>query len=295
MGTWSASVTANDLAQNLKSEYAAAFYYYDVQTALQKIESYVRKEICDESDKDEWCSFFYSLADFMWKKGILTEEIKQRTIDMIDKGWGLGLWEESGKAALNARKKVLAKFREQLLSPMPDNKKLSKPNLYLRDIFETGDLIAIQLQTADKQYTCGDRKPMSDKDFHAMDGKYVLVQKIRCKISYTSSVVPEVKNHWAVFRLLNGVYDAVPENVNIAALRDARLQHSTPLTTVPTPLFYCESSMFCFKKRKYKLIGNFPQQAAAYQALPCDPIYLGMDRKWYNADSLLLASMASVK
>ena len=60
MGVWSASITGNDLANDLLSEYTAAFSYYDVQTALEKIESYVRNEEgCRESDPGEWCSFFY--------------------------------------------------------------------------------------------------------------------------------------------------------------------------------------------------------------------------------------------
>ena len=38
MGTWGASVTASDTAQELMDEYSAAFSYYDVPTALEKLE-----------------------------------------------------------------------------------------------------------------------------------------------------------------------------------------------------------------------------------------------------------------
>jgi hypothetical protein len=72
MGTWDISVTANDMAQDLIGEYRAAFFYNDIQTALNKIEKYIRAEIADESDEEIWCDYKYSLSDFMWKKGILT-------------------------------------------------------------------------------------------------------------------------------------------------------------------------------------------------------------------------------
>jgi hypothetical protein len=263
------------LAQDLKSEYSAAFCTYDVPTALEKIEAYVRKEICDESDRDEWSDFYYSLADFMWKKGILTEEVKQRTLQMLDDGWGLDLWEEEGASALNARKKALAKFRAQLLSPLPEKKKISKPKLHTKDIFKTGDLIAIQLQTAGKVFARPNRKRgMSDEAFQALDGKYILVQKIRCHISYSSSIVPELKDHWAIFRLFDGVYDEVPRNVDIASLQDAQFVFQVSLLkSDSSPLFLTESSMFHFRKRKYQLIGNFPESTLPYQNMEYQMVF----------------------
>ena len=72
LGAWNTSITGNDTAQDLISEYQAAFYYYDVNTALEKIDYYVRTEGLSEDDQEEWCNYYYSLADFMHKKGIST-------------------------------------------------------------------------------------------------------------------------------------------------------------------------------------------------------------------------------
>ena len=151
MGSWGTGISGNDTAMDLRSEYQAAFYYFDVETALEKIDTYVRDEGFDESDEGEWCDYYYSLADFMWKKGILTEDVKNRALSMIDSGFGLDIWEETGKAALKERKKVLEKFREKLCSEQPAKKKI-KINLYMKPIFEIGDLVAFQLQTLDKTY-----------------------------------------------------------------------------------------------------------------------------------------------
>ena len=82
MGTWSTSITGNDTAQDLKIEYTCAFYYYGVEKAIEKIEDYAAMYGFDKSDPEEYCAYVYSLADFMWKKGILTEDIKNRALWM---------------------------------------------------------------------------------------------------------------------------------------------------------------------------------------------------------------------
>ena len=107
MGAWSVSITGNDTAQDLSYEYQAAFFYYDVETALSKIDAYVRDEGINEFDEEEWCNYYYSLAMFMWKKGILTDSVRAKAIEMIDSGFGLELWADSENKVLEKRKKHL--------------------------------------------------------------------------------------------------------------------------------------------------------------------------------------------
>ena len=57
MGTWNVSINGNDTAQDLKSEYQAAFFYNDVDIALAKIDAYVRS-IFDETNEEEWCNYY---------------------------------------------------------------------------------------------------------------------------------------------------------------------------------------------------------------------------------------------
>ncbi len=117
MGSWSAGVWGNDTAEDLKFEYQCAFYRYDPEEAVRRLDEYVRTSVGDESDTIEWCNYIYSLADFMWKKGILTEAVKTAAVSMIDSGFGLDEWEKSGKSALAKRQKALEELRAQLLSP----------------------------------------------------------------------------------------------------------------------------------------------------------------------------------
>lgn len=287
MGAWSTSITGNDTAQDLRSEYTAAFYKYDVPEALARIDAYVRTNMFDESDPEEWCNYMYSLADFMWKKGILTESVRQQVIAMIEGDFGLELWAEAGQKSLDSRKKKLAEFQEKLLSPQPPKKKI-KPNVYMERIFRDGDIVAVQLQTKGKPYTEGDMRPMTKEEFFAVDGKYVLMQLVRCRTDWSSSIVPEVKDHWAEFRLFDGIFDAVPENIDFSRLKEANLWHRKF-----TPFFSCESSMFYFKRRKYKVLCNRKDLIEKYKDMPQPDkaIFWGINKPWINPDSELVAAM----
>ena len=184
-------------------------------------------------------------------------------------------------------KKKLAEFQEKLLSPQPPKKRI-KPNVYTERIFRDGDIVAVQLQTKGKPYTEGDMRPMTKEEFFAVDGKYVLMQLVRCRTDWSSSIVPEVKDHWAEFRLFDGIFDVVPENIDFSRLKEANLWHRKF-----TPFFFCESSMFYFKRRKYKVLCNRKDLIEKYKDMnqPDKAIFWGINKPWINPDSELVAAM----
>ena len=292
MGTWNVSINGNDTAQDLKSEYQAAFFYNDVETALAKIDAYVRS-MFDETDEEEWCNYYYSLADYMWKHGILTDTVRDCAISMIDSGFGLELWADAGAKTLEKRKKTLAEFRDKLLSPQPSKKKI-KVNLYLNPIFETGDIIAIQLQTADKHYIA--KSNFSERFFRECDVKYVAMRKVADKISYTSSIEPRVKDYWAVFQLYGKVFETVPTMEELEStpwadpLKKNRNSHYVTKNLPINGLFFCESSMFYFKKRKFNIIGHNLRNLPTIPQGPNDipSIFLGINHIAGNTDTDLL-------
>jgi len=244
MGAWNASINGNDTAQDLKSEYQAAFFYNDVETALAKIDTYVRS-MFDESDEEEWSCYFYSLAEFMWKHGILTEDVRARAIDMIDSGFGLEIWELEGTSTLNKRKKVLAEFRGKLLSPQPPKKKI-RFNLHMMPIFQTGDLVALQLKTLDKHYPAHSK--LGKDIFKGYDGKYIVLRKVGDEISQYSSIEPQLKDYWAKFQLYNAIFDDCPSA--------EQLRNVPFVPTRDNSTFTSESSLFHLKKRNCRVIGN---------------------------------------
>ncbi len=288
MGAWSESINGNDTAQDLKSEYQAAFLYNDVETALQKLDALVRENFC-ESDEEDWCDYYYSLADFMWKHGILTPEVRDRAISMIDSGFGLDLWAEAGEAVLKKRKKALERFRQKLSSPQPPVKKI-KLDLHPNSIFETGDLVAIQLQTADKHYL--EKSNFGEDYFRECDGKYVVLRKVADKVSFFSSVEPRAKDVWAIFQLYGRVFDGCPTPEQLRQVPFANTvwnqRYNDPsVCNDAIGTFVCESSMFYFKKRKFQLIGNDRQQLPPmfYNDVL---VFFSINRPWCNADTDLL-------
>ncbi|MBQ2661226.1 MAG: GNAT family N-acetyltransferase [Clostridia bacterium] len=286
MGTWNTGITGNDTAKDLYTEYSVVFCKFDVEEALRRIDDYVRAEVCDESDEEEWCNYFYSLADFMWKKGILTDSVRDKAVEMIDGGFGLELWAEAGQKTLDSRKKKLAEFREKLISPQPPKKKI-KLNVYTERVFDDGDIIAVQLKTLGKPYTESKQRPMSEQEFHALDGKYVLMQLVKCHASWSSRIVPEVKDYWAYFRLFDGIFDSIPENIDVSELKDAMIHQGQKISSA----FYCESNLFYFKRRNYKIICNCKDSLSTFEHTRNNSIFWGINKPWINPDSQLVAAM----
>ena len=277
MGTWSVSINGNDTAQDLKSEYEAAFFYNDTETALAKIDAYVRNHF-DEADAEEWSSYYYSLADFMWKHGILTDAVKNRACEMIDTGFGLDIWEAEGTSVLNKRKKVLAEFREKLLSPLPPKKKI-RFNLHLNPIFQTGDLIALQLKTLDKQYPSYLR--FGEDVFRSYDGKYIVLRKAGDKVNQYSCIEPQLKDYWAVFQLYNKIFEDCPTM--------EQLQNVPFVPTQDGTVFTSESSLFHLKKRNFRIIGNNLDHIPDIRNIDqLSFVFWGVSTQWTNPESSIL-------
>lgn len=280
MGTWNASINGNDTAQDLKSEYQAAFFYNDVETALAKIDTYVRRDF-DESDEEEWASYYYSLAEFMWKHGILTDEVKNRAVEMIDTGFGLAIWEAEGKSTLNKRKKVLAEFREKLISPQPSKKKI-RFNLHMKPIFQTGDLIALQLKTLDKHYPLNSK--LGEQVFRDYNGKYIVLRKVGDKVNQYSYIEPQLKDYWAKFQLYNAIFDECPS--------EEQLKNIPYVPTRDSTIFTSESSLFHFKKRNYRVIGNNQDNLPEiHKTHGLSFVFWGIDTQYSNPESSILQAI----
>lgn len=101
-------------------------------------------------------------------------------------------------------------------------------------------------------------------------------------------MVPEIHDWWANFRLLNGIYEEIPDSVDTARLTDATFIGRRE------PVFTCESNMFYFRKRHYKVIGNQRPQRERYQYLQKSEgrqIFLGISTEWHDPDSFFVAAM----
>ncbi len=279
----SLNIMENDIARDLREEYKIAFYYNDVKTALMKIDAYVRS-MFDESFSNDWCDYYYSLTFFMWEKGILTQEVRDKAIRMIESGFGLEVYKEAGQKIFDTRKKKLEEFKDKLLYQKNKRKKITI-DLYTEPVFNCCDIIALQLTTLDK--VCTSEIGIDENVFKQMDGKYIILRKVADYISYTSKIEPSVKNIWPVFQLYKKIFDTVPEIEVMKNTKFAKLQNGAGT-------FYCEGDLKCFVKRNYKIIGN--QKGRLPLLKPhrhLQPVFLKINKPWYNADEIFIKYIAN--
>ena len=282
MGAWNCSINGNDTAQDLISEYRAAFYYNEVPEALEKIFNYVNNYI----DDDEIPDFVYSLADFMWKKGILTSEIKEAAIKLIDENYGMEIWAEAGEKTLKQRQKVLENFKNKLLSPMPSKKKITL-GMDIKPIFNTGDIITFKLATKAldySEYSNYDTSKVVDYDNH-----YVVLRKTYDHISYTSRVEPNVKDTWAVFQIIPKLFSTEPTFDEVTKFLNKKLTCQDMILT--------ESNLYYFKKRNYIFLGNVkPQLIEDYKHNFNDVtnIYFSINKPWRHPEVDLIKKIESL-
>ncbi|NLG05889.1 MAG: hypothetical protein GX567_19000 [Clostridia bacterium] len=208
---------------------------------------------------------------------------------MIDSGFGLDIWRESGNAVLKNRNKALEKFKTQILSQMSPKKKINL-SLCTKPVFELGDIIAMQLQTADKPYTirAAQHRDMTDEEFHSFDGKYIVFRKVYDCISYTSAVEPNVKDIWPVFQLFDGVYDEPPLTIELSEMENAHLAEHDFVTS----LFLTDGEMRRFHKRKAVIIKNDSLGISELNIDKSVNIYLSINHDKYNSDSMFLSGMS---
>lgn len=92
----------------------------------------------DQMD-DTYASFWYALADWQWKHGVLSEDVKAKALGLLDSHAGLSDWMESGSDSdVKKRLSVMDELQKRLESPMPavclPKKRLLKPKHKKGDI-----------------------------------------------------------------------------------------------------------------------------------------------------------------
>lgn len=260
MGAWSVSINGNDTAQDLRPEYSVAFSRHEPEVAVALLDAFVRREWHSEpcDDDGDWVDYRYSLADYMWKKGVLTPAIRDEVIAMIDRGAGLSLYDHV--PTLRKREKVLAVFREQLLSPQPPRKPIRLSGVQTKPLFDIGDVIAMQLDTTVAEFEGNPyrpRIPFTEAAFRAFNGMWIAMRKIGDKISWRSAVDSEVRNLWPVFQLYKGVFSVCPTVEDLSRLPFARVpdeKRFVPL--VNDCIFSSNNTRTGYRRRNAQVIGQ---------------------------------------
>ncbi len=154
MGVWGPGIYSNDTASDVRDMCQEIFPFVNLEEGNKIIfEEY--KDMLDMNlMDDDYASFWYALADWQWKHGMLTDEIRDKTLKLLENYTGLSEWEaDASKAKVKKRKDVLDKLKEQLLSPQPPLKK-TKANL-MKPKHKPGDIIIFRLSEKKCEYNPG--------------------------------------------------------------------------------------------------------------------------------------------
>lgn len=140
MGTFGTAIFSDDFACDIRDEFKELIG--EGMTSEEATKSLIESNADSLSDEDEASVFWLSLAATQWKTGRLLQDVKQKAIEVIDTGSDLKRWElEDDEKLVAKRQKELIKLKEQLFSPQPAQKKISKVYKEFTP-FEVGDVFS---------------------------------------------------------------------------------------------------------------------------------------------------------
>ena len=200
MGTWGTALFSNDLSCDIRSEYNTLLALGKENEDAERILFDYYSSMLGVGD-DEEPMFWITLAYVEWKKGRLSELVKEKALYYIDSDIEINIWKRmANEKDVKERQKVLAKIRETIISPMPEKKKIRKPTVS-KCPWEVGSLLAYRICT---------NKKIEDR---ACFGKYALLRVIMIKKHPLSKLTAnELYNERMIVGLYGWLGDEIPDN-----------------------------------------------------------------------------------
>lgn len=143
MGVWGTGLYSGDFAKDLSSAVRAVSQLpFDGERLAEMLCSVEPGAANNASDEDH-TTFWLVVADQFAKRGIACERVRQRALEIIDKGEDAAMLTRLGMKATGLRKrgKVLAELREKFVNPAP----ATKPRRVLKNpqtlVMNSGDVL----------------------------------------------------------------------------------------------------------------------------------------------------------
>lgn len=226
MGCWGTGLYCNDIAEDVLDMCREIFPFLTVEEGIKMvIEEY--KEILDAPEDEEYANFWYVFSDYLWKHGVLTDEIKNHTLKLLEQKAGMEIWyEDASKSDIKKRLAVLEKLGNQLKSQMPQPKipkgRLSKPK------FKAGDIVIFKVKEKEEMdeewFTIEDaayphryadsKISQTPKDFKTTPleayGKYMAILCIGSTKEQHSQYLPDLYDEKSVYVYYDYMGDSEP-------------------------------------------------------------------------------------
>lgn len=230
MGTWGTGIYSNDVSEEVRDTYKNLLK--DGNTNEEALLKTLEEGKDYINDSDDTYGFWFALADTQSTLGRLHPQVKERALELIDKGGDIGRWLEVGdQKNAKKRKEVLDKLKEKLNGPQLPEKKIPR-RVVFKCPWKIGDVFAYLLEN-------------EAAEKNGLLGRYLIIQKIKDKNWLHGGILPMV-----IVRISRS--KELPTLEDIEALeivktlqssvrklhKDARVIESTSLKNIPKKLVY---------------------------------------------------------
>lgn len=179
MGSWGTGIYSNDTSSEVRDLCNEVYPLVGIEEGtrliLKEYADVINSDIIDNDHADFW----FALADWQWKHGILTDDIKSKTIALLEAHTGIEEWEESASTAdVKKRLAVMEKLLRQLKLPQPKTNipkaKIAKPK------HKPGDIIIVRtgLKENDPENWIWNIEECTDPFFYSQEVAAQLVQTL---------------------------------------------------------------------------------------------------------------------
>jgi hypothetical protein len=124
VGAWGPAIFSDDVAADIREDWR--LHIGDGLSPEAATTRIIEQYADAVKDQDEAGVVWLALAVSQWRTGRLLPEVQARAIEVIDNGADLRRWESADPKTRRARAQVLAKTRDQLLSPPPETKRIPR-------------------------------------------------------------------------------------------------------------------------------------------------------------------------
>lgn len=215
LGTWGIGIYANDIAEDVRDACKDIFAVYNVDEGNEVLFNHFSDILNQGFVDNEYASFWYALADWQWKHGMLSNFIKEKTLSLLDSYAGIEEWIELGnKTDIRKRRKIMESLKNQLVSNQRDYKKprllLAKPKHKIGDVivFKATNYVdefdsSWHITDLRLPYMFSDRK-INQSLYENIDGidahgKYMAILCIGTKKEVHSMYTPDVFDEHSVY------------------------------------------------------------------------------------------------
>lgn len=229
MGSWGPGIYSNDVSSEVRDTCQEIFPFVSVEEG-NKILFDEYKELLDMNLlDDDYASFWYGLADWQWKHGMLIDEIRDKTLTLLENYTGISEWEaDASKATVKKRKATLDKLKEQLLLPQPPFKrpkaKLLKPKHKPGDIviYKSDDAYSwnwghciVYYKDKDGHIIAAQDNPLSGI---SLSNKYVALLCVGSSFKKHSRYIDNVMDESSVYAVYDYISEKEPDIDNLKNL-----------------------------------------------------------------------------